>query len=111
MRTVCGDEEADEMFFRSLFEAVINRGHDDPGELRPRLTADQLDLILVEYLNYWLPLGSYDDGCLNSAVKAGLVECSVLLLVARQHENRAFKTLFEALEKTLKNSELTGTLN
>jgi hypothetical protein len=104
---MCGDDEADELLFRSLFEAIISRGHSDPSELRPRLPPDQLDLILVDYLNYWLPIGSHDDGCLNAAVKANLVECSVLLLVARQHDKRAFMTLFEALEKTVDDPELT----
>lgn len=108
MHTICGDEDADELLFRSLFEAIINRGHADPNELKPRLPAGQLDLILVQYIHYWLPIGSNDDGCLNAAVKSNLVECSVLLLVARRHANRAFKTLFDALEKSLDSPELTG---
>lgn len=107
MRNICGDDDADEILFRSLFEAVINRGHADPIELRPRLPADELDLILMKYVRYWLPIGSNDDGCLNAAVKAGLIECSVLLLVARGHEKRAFKTLFDALEKSSDNPQLT----
>jgi hypothetical protein len=96
------------MLFRSLFEAVISRGHDSSNESEPRLSVERVDLLLAKLLHYWLPIGSRNDGCLNAAVKANLLECSVLLLVARNHGGRALEMLFNSLDNSFENKELSG---
>ncbi|KAI6236515.1 Vacuolar protein sorting-associated protein 8-like protein [Aphelenchoides besseyi] len=105
-RIICGDEEADDLLFRSLFEAAINRGHLDVDDFAHRLSNDELDLELAELLDYWMPIGTHDDSCLNAAVRARLLECRIRLLVARQHYSNAFKLLFESLQSDVHDSKL-----
>ncbi|KAI6234604.1 hypothetical protein M3Y99_00779100 [Aphelenchoides fujianensis] len=62
-RTICGDEEADDLLFRSFFEAAINRGHLAADEFAERLSTEQLDAELAELLDYWMPMGARDDVC------------------------------------------------
>ncbi|KAH7731097.1 Protein C42C1.4 a [Aphelenchoides avenae] len=87
-QTVSSDEDVDEHLFCTYFEGLILPTSDD---------AQRRDEHVVETLNYWLPLGSRTDFCLNLAVQHGLVESSVLLLVERQFVFRAFEMLYDSL--------------
>lgn len=86
----------DEHLFCSYFEGLVLSKSDD---------AQRLDERVVDTLNYWLPLGSRTDFCLNLAVKHGLVESSVLLLVERQFVFRAFEMLYDCLAGCMKHHD------
>jgi hypothetical protein len=90
--TISGDEDLDENIFNAYFSGLIENSHANSDEDHERL-----DHELVDVLNYWLPLGSRTDLCLNISVQHNLLHCTVALLNAREFFSRAFQTLFDSL--------------
>uniref|UniRef100_A0A914D570 Vacuolar protein sorting-associated protein 8 central domain-containing protein n=1 Tax=Acrobeloides nanus TaxID=290746 RepID=A0A914D570_9BILA len=92
--TISGDEDLDENLFNAYFSGLLENSHANSDEDHERL-----DHELVDVLNYWLPLGSRTDLCLNISVQHNLLHCTVALLNAREFFSRAFQTLFDSLEE------------
>ncbi|CAJ0928939.1 unnamed protein product, partial [Mesorhabditis belari] len=85
-----GDDELDEELFTITFHGFVHFSKSEADK-------KDLDEILTEFLQYWLPFGSKTDRCLNIASSAELTETCVLLLESRGFHERAFHLLKEKL--------------
>lgn len=87
----------DENLFTIYFQTIINNS---------KQSRECLDDELREILEYWLPIGSFSDSCLNLAVANNLLKSSVLLLIERKFYQRSFDLLFDSLQKNVSQTHL-----
>lgn len=58
-----------------------------------------LDTQLMDFLKYWLPIGSKNEYCLKLSLMHELLYCTILLLVAKKRKEYAFEILYKSICK------------
>lgn len=102
MKYITNNIKLDEKLFNYFFKKTIELNDLSFNELiilnendKLNDSIDLLDSNLTDLLNYWLPIGSRDEYCLNLALTNNLLKCSVLLLIKKGRKEQAFQILYE----------------
>lgn len=108
LKSITNNEELDEKLFNIYFKNFIHSNNLFSDKLtknnKHEYSIELLDIKLMDLLNYWLPIGSKDEYCLKLAITNDLLQCTILLLIAKERKELAFQILYKSITEE-KNEE------